>query len=147
MPGIDPPEAGCATLSPVTSSWPTSGAPHPCRASDFLSGTMRGTTHDPAPIAQPEGVRVLRPRGERDALTGTISGLDWGELAEIFLTNHRQGSDADAAACDSAVLASLLMQHGVSVDQIRRSLMRDSRGQPRTPLGIVLDRIAAEVKP
>src|SRR5262249_3952646 len=88
---------------------------------------------------------ALEANGMR--FTATISRFDSGELAEIFLTNHRQGSDADAAACDSAVLASLLMQHGVSVDQIRRSLMRDSRGQPRTPLGIVLDRIAAEVKP
>ncbi len=36
------------------------------------------------------------------------------QLAEIFLTNHRAGSDAGAAACDSAVVCSIALQHGVS---------------------------------
>jgi hypothetical protein len=61
------------------------------------------------------------------------------ELAEIFLTNHRAGSDAGAAACDSAVVCSIALQHGVPLETIRRALMRDSRGQARTPLGAALD--------
>lgn len=77
----------------------------------------------------------------------TISHFADGRLAEIFLTNHKAGSAADAAACDSAVVASIALQYGVPLEVIRKALMRDSRGQPRTPLGVVLDRIAAEVKP
>jgi hypothetical protein len=79
--------------------------------------------------------------------TATVSffpGSD--QLAEIFLTNHRASSDAGAAAADSAVVASLALQHGVSVDTIRKGLMRDSRGQARTPLGAALD-LLAERKP
>jgi hypothetical protein len=64
------------------------------------------------------------------------------ELAEIFLTNHRAGSDAGAAACDSAVVCSIALQHGVPLETIRRALMRDSRGQARTPLGAALDLLA-----
>jgi hypothetical protein len=75
--------------------------------------------------------------------TATISYFpDTDQLAEIFLTNHRAGSDASAAACDSAVVCSIAVQHGVQVDTIRKALMRDSRGQARTPLGAVLDMLA-----
>jgi hypothetical protein len=68
------------------------------------------------------------------------------ELAEIFLTNHRAGSDAGAAACDSAVVCSIALQHGVPLETIRKALMRGSRGQARTPLGAALDLIAEETQ-
>jgi len=74
--------------------------------------------------------------------TATISRFADGRLAEVFLTNHRATSDAGAAASDSAVLASIALQYGVPVDVLRKALMRDSRGQPRTPLGVVLDMLA-----
>jgi ribonucleoside-diphosphate reductase alpha chain len=66
------------------------------------------------------------------------------ELAEIFLTNHRAGSDAGAAACDSAVVCSIALQHGVPLKTIRKALMRDARGKARTPLGAALDLLAEE---
>jgi hypothetical protein len=67
-----------------------------------------------------------------------------GRLAEVFLSNGKAGSHADAAACDSAVVASLALQTGVPVDVIRKALLRDSRGRPSSPLGVALDLIAAE---
>src|SRR5713101_4453636 len=73
--------------------------------------------------------------------TATISRFDDGRLAEIFLSNHRAGSDADANACDAAVVASIALQHGVPIETIRKALMRDGRGQPRTPLAAALDLI------
>jgi len=42
------------------------------------------------------------------------------------------------------VLASIALQYGVPIDVIRKALMRDSRGQARTPLGVVLDLVANE---
>ena len=41
-------------------------------------------------------------------------------LAEIFISNGRAGSDVDAAAKDSAVVASIALQHGVPVETVRR---------------------------
>jgi hypothetical protein len=76
------------------------------------------------------------------AYTATISRFADGRLAEIFLTNHKAGSQADANARDSAVVASLALQHGVPLDVIRRALLRDSHGRPSTPLGAALDIIA-----
>jgi hypothetical protein len=67
-----------------------------------------------------------------------------GRIGEIFLTNHKAGSAAGIMASDSAVLCSLLLQHGVSLDVIRKALMRDVRGRPSGPLGVVLDQLAEE---
>lgn len=77
--------------------------------------------------------------------TATVSHFPGTErLAEVFLVNHRATSDAGAMASDSAVLASIALQYGAPLDVIRKALMRDSRGQARTPLGVVLDAIAGE---
>jgi hypothetical protein len=63
-------------------------------------------------------------------------------LAEIFLSNGRAGSDIDAAAKDSAVVASIAFQYGVPVDVIRHTLLRDPRGVASSPLGVALDILA-----
>ena len=67
-------------------------------------------------------------------------------LAEIFLGNGRAGSDVDAAAKDSAVVASIALQHGVPVDVIRNALLRDSRGNANGPLGHALDLLAENTR-
>jgi len=72
----------------------------------------------------------------------TIGRFDDGRVAEIFLTNHKTGSDADAAAKDSAVVASIAMQFGTPVETIRHALLRDGRGVASSPLGMALDLIA-----
>jgi len=76
--------------------------------------------------------------------TATVSRFDSGEIAEIFLSNHRSGSGADANAFDAAVICSLALQHGVPLETIRRALMRDGRGLARSPLAAALDVIAEE---
>jgi hypothetical protein len=67
-----------------------------------------------------------------------------GRLAEIFVSNHKSGSDADAAAKDSAVVASIALQFGVPLETIRRALLRDPRGNPSSPLGAALDQLAED---
>ncbi len=74
----------------------------------------------------------------------SISQFPDGRLAEIFLTNHKVGSDADAAARDSAVVCSIALQHGTPLDVIRRALLRDVRGIASSPLGVALDLLASE---
>jgi hypothetical protein len=74
--------------------------------------------------------------------TATISRYADGRLAEIFLGNAKAGSHSDAAAKDSAVVCSIALQHGVTLDTIRHALLRDARGIPSSPLGMALDLIA-----
>jgi hypothetical protein len=77
--------------------------------------------------------------------TATISRYADGQLGEIFLTNHKNGSQSDANARDSAVVCSIALQHGVPLETIRRALMRDSRGKATGPLGEALDRLSEEL--
>ena len=74
----------------------------------------------------------------------TISRFSDGRLAEIFLANHKSGSDADTTAKDSAVVCSIALQFGVPLDVIRHALMRDSQGRPNGPLAVALDRLAKD---
>jgi hypothetical protein len=79
----------------------------------------------------------------RHTYTATISYFPGThQLAEIFLGNGRAGSDVDAAAKDSAILASLCCQHSVDINTIRKALLRDPRGVASSPLGVALDLIA-----
>ena len=74
--------------------------------------------------------------------TATISRYPNGELAEIFISNMKVGSDSDSSAKDAAVTCSLALQHGVPLETIRRALLRDSRGCESSPLGIALDLVS-----
>jgi hypothetical protein len=71
----------------------------------------------------------------------TVGRFPDGRLAEVFLVNNRQGSQAGIMASDSAVLCSIALQHGVPVETLRRARMRDPQGRAIGPLGTVLDLI------
>lgn len=72
----------------------------------------------------------------------TVSLFADGRLGEIFLTNHKSGSDTDTAARDSAIVCSLALQHGADLEIIRKALCRDSQGKANGPLGLALDMLA-----
>jgi hypothetical protein len=76
--------------------------------------------------------------------TCSVSRFPDGSVGEIFLQNHKPGSQSDFNARDAAIVTSLALQHGVPLETIRRALLRDSRDRPSTPLGCALDRIAGD---
>src|SRR5688500_13571710 len=69
----------------------------------------------------------------------TFSRYPDGRLFELFISNAKAGSHSDAAAKDSAVVASIALQYGVPVEVISRALLRDQRGNAASPLGAALD--------
>jgi hypothetical protein len=71
--------------------------------------------------------------------TATISRFRDGAVAKIFLTNGRIDSHADVMARDTAVAASLALQHGTPLETLRRALLRDPHGVASGPLGAPLD--------
>jgi hypothetical protein len=77
-------------------------------------------------------------------LTATYGKFDDGRLAEIFLRNHRTNSAAGIFASDSAIAASLALQHGCELETLRRALQRDANGNASGPLGAALDFIAKD---
>jgi hypothetical protein len=76
--------------------------------------------------------------------TVTASWFDSGELGEIWVQNGKIDSAADAYVRDASVLASIALQRGATLDEIRKSLMRDARGNPSSPLGAALDFLTDE---
>ena len=78
------------------------------------------------------------------AYTATASWFEDGRLGEVFVGNHKSNSQADSNAKDAAIIASLCLQHGISLDTIRKSLLRDSQGRPSTPVAMALDILARE---
>jgi hypothetical protein len=64
-----------------------------------------------------------------------------GRLGEVFINAAHANSALDFLASDAAILASLALQYGVPLDEIRHALKRDARGQPASPIGSALDRI------
>ena len=71
----------------------------------------------------------------------TISRFADGRPAEIFISSAKAGSHSDSAAKDAAVVCSIALQQGISVDVIRHALLRDSHGRASSPLGAALDKI------
>jgi hypothetical protein len=73
----------------------------------------------------------------------TISRFADDNLAEIFLSSNKPGSQADTNARDSAVVASIALQGGIPVDTIRHALLRDAQGVASSPLGMALDLVTS----
>jgi hypothetical protein len=76
--------------------------------------------------------------------TAGLGFFEDGRLAEIFLNAEKIGTAIETAARDSAVVASLALQHGVPPDTIRHALTRNGNGDASGPLGTLLDLLATE---
>ena len=70
--------------------------------------------------------------------TAGVGRFEDGTLAEIFLNTAKHGTALDVIARDAAA-ASLLLQHGCSVDTLRQALTRNSDGSASGPLVHALD--------
>jgi hypothetical protein len=82
----------------------------------------------------------------RDGFTYTagLGYFDDGRLAEIFLNAKKIGTAIETAAHDSAVVASLALQHGVPPETIRHALTRNGDGSASGALGTLLDLLASK---
>jgi hypothetical protein len=68
-------------------------------------------------------------------------------LTEVFLNSAKIGTAIETAARDSAVVASLALQHGVPPETIRRALTRNGDGSASGALGTLLDMLASKREP
>jgi hypothetical protein len=62
-------------------------------------------------------------------------------MAELFLDSARPNSTLDALAADSAILISLLLQHGASPPEIGHALRRGPGGAPASLIGAAVDQL------
>jgi hypothetical protein len=66
-----------------------------------------------------------------------------GQLGEVFLNADRANSLLDFLMSDAAILASIALQYGAPLDEIRHALKRDVRGLAASPIGAAVDRIGS----
>jgi hypothetical protein len=60
---------------------------------------------------------------------------------EVFLNADRANSLLDFLMSDAAILASIALQYGAPLDELKHALKRDSRGMAASPIGAALDLI------
>ena len=70
-----------------------------------------------------------------------------GQLAEVFLSAAKSGTVIEAWARDSAIVASIALQHGVPADTLRHALSRDQGGGAASPIAAFLDLVVGEAVP
>lgn len=65
-----------------------------------------------------------------------------GRIGEMFGHHRKPGSALDAIVADAAVLASLLLQNGMTPTDIAARLGRTSDGQPASIIGALANELA-----
>jgi hypothetical protein len=64
-----------------------------------------------------------------------------GRVGEVFLSADRANSLLDFLMSDAAILASIALQYGAPLDELRHALKRNSAGEASSPIGTALDMI------
>jgi hypothetical protein len=68
-----------------------------------------------------------------------------GRIGEVFLrVGEKHDSAADIAARDMTVATSIGLQYGMDIETLKGAMTRDTRGNPMSPLGTLLDKLALE---
>jgi hypothetical protein len=68
----------------------------------------------------------------------TLGHFEDGALAEAFIDGSKVGSDIQATSRDAAIVISLVLQFGCSIE---KPITRNSNGAPQSTLGATLDRM------
>jgi hypothetical protein len=107
-----------------------------------------------AAVGQPARAVRDRPPNRRAALSTnwsrdgarfamTAGSYEDGRPCEVFLSADRANSLLDFLMSDAAILASLALQYGAPLDEIRAAMKRDVRGLAASPIGEALDRLTS----
>jgi hypothetical protein len=73
--------------------------------------------------------------------TVTVGYYDDGMPGEVFINGGKSGELVEAIAHDGAVLLSLALQFGASLESIKSAITRDGQDAPQSIVGAVVDRL------
>lgn len=72
-------------------------------------------------------------------------GFYWdGRVSQIFLDAGKSGTDLNIQSDETAIAVSLALQHGCSLETLRKAMPRTNDGRPEGAIGTLLDILAAE---
>jgi len=100
---------------------------------------MSGTARDRLPNKRACETVAFEQDGSQYCLT--VGFYPDGRPGEIFLNHDRGDSLLDVLTSDAAILASLALQHGCTLETIAHALKRDARGVAASPIGAAVDQI------
>ncbi len=104
---------------------------------------MTAPTRRPLPMRRRSETMELKYAGLAKPHVITIGYYDDGTPGEVFIDGGKSGEQVEAIARDGAVLVSMCLQHGVSMETIRKALTRDVRGEAQSIVGAVIDKLSA----
>lgn len=81
--------------------------------------------------------------GLRAAYRITVGYYADGAPGEVFIVGGKSGEQVESIARDGAVLLSIALQYGASLETIAHAITRDARGAPQTIVGAVVDQLKA----
>lgn len=70
--------------------------------------------------------------------TVTVGYYDDGRMGEVFINGGKSGEMVEAIARDGAVMTSLALQHGVTIDTMLHAITRNSQDEPQSIVGAVI---------
>jgi ribonucleoside-diphosphate reductase alpha chain len=65
-------------------------------------------------------------------------------IQEIWLNTNKTGTQSETLARDSAVVLSIALQCGATIEMLRHAITRDLDGRASGPIGALLDRLAGD---
>jgi len=74
--------------------------------------------------------------------TGSVGFYADGRVGEVFLTATKSGMPLQAIARDAAVVLSIALQHGASLETILKAVTRDEAGFAAGACGALVDALA-----
>lgn len=80
---------------------------------------------------------------EGQRFTASVSQFADGRIAELFLTSPKTGTGIAAVAHDAAIIISIALQSGVTVEALVHSIKRTVTGEPASLIGAALIAVAA----
>jgi hypothetical protein len=75
----------------------------------------------------------------------TVGYYEDGNIGEVFINGGKSGEQVEAIARDGAVLLSIALQHGATLDTIKHAITRDGQDAPQSIIGVVVDRLMSMV--
>jgi hypothetical protein len=73
--------------------------------------------------------------------TITLGFYDDDTIGEVFINGGKSGELVEAIAHDGAVILSLALQFGASLESIKSAITRDGQGAPSSIIGAVVDQL------
>jgi hypothetical protein len=65
-----------------------------------------------------------------------------GAIGKIFIDGGKSGQDVQSTARDAAILLSLALQFGATVETIRHAVTRAGNGEAASMMGAIVDKLA-----